>query len=216
MAQKPSLSERLRAETRALHAQAESTPFMRSLLRGELDEAHYVALLANLLVIYSALEAALARQAGHLVLSPMAADPAIWRAASLRADLAAFGVGDARELDDIVVAATWAYAQRIEAIEVANPPLLLAHAYVRYLGDLSGGQVLKRVVGANAHLRAPVPVAFYDFGDAAATAALAKAFRDGLGAVVLPAVDEDAVVAEAKDAFERHIVLFKALLPSGA
>jgi heme oxygenase len=38
------------------------------------------------------------------------------------------------------------YVSRIRALSAsdASAPLLLAHAYVRYLGDLSGGQIIKR------------------------------------------------------------------------
>ena len=43
-----SLLERLKAETRALHAQAERTGVMAELIRRRLPRAGYVALLANL------------------------------------------------------------------------------------------------------------------------------------------------------------------------
>ena len=38
------------------------------------------------------------------------------------------------------------YVSRIRTLSAsdASAPLLLAHAYVRYLGDLSGGQIIKR------------------------------------------------------------------------
>jgi heme oxygenase len=39
-----------------------------------------------------------------------------------------------------------AYGKRLREIAAASPELLVAHSYVRYLGDLSGGQVLKRAV----------------------------------------------------------------------
>lgn len=39
-----------------------------------------------------------------------------------------------------------AYTERIELLSDTEPARLLSHAYVRYLGDLSGGQVVKRRV----------------------------------------------------------------------
>jgi heme oxygenase len=39
-----------------------------------------------------------------------------------------------------------AYTAHLHALSATQPALLLAHAYVRYLGDLSGGQVLRRRV----------------------------------------------------------------------
>lgn len=37
-----------------------------------------------------------------------------------------------------------AYTSHLAALSSHDPSLLLAHAYVRYLGDLSGGQIMKR------------------------------------------------------------------------
>ena len=39
-----------------------------------------------------------------------------------------------------------AYTNRIESLSDTEPSRLISHAYVRYLGDLSGGQVIKRRV----------------------------------------------------------------------
>ena len=39
------------------------------------------------------------------------------------------------------------YIRRIEELSNSNDPsALLAHAYVRYLGDLSGGQILRHAL----------------------------------------------------------------------
>lgn len=41
-----------------------------------------------------------------------------------------------------------AYVDRVQALAKASDPSpLLAHAYVRYLGDLSGGQTIRRTIG---------------------------------------------------------------------
>jgi heme oxygenase len=206
----PGLPARLRSETQALHHQAESTATLRSLLQGRMNQAAYVRLLSNLLAIYSALEPAMQRHAAHPVLAPIYF-PALHRVASLQADLAAFHVGDSATTE-AVVPATLDYVKRIEMLDAHTPQLLAAHAYVRYLGDLSGGQVLKRIVSQNSHLHTrPVPVSFYDFGDATTTASLAASFRAGLASIVLSQPDEDALVAEAKHAFELHITLFDQL-----
>ena len=37
------------------------------------------------------------------------------------------------------------YVNRINQISEEKPELLVAHAYTRYLGDLSGGQILKKI-----------------------------------------------------------------------
>ena len=64
----PTLAQRLKAETRALHTAAERSRFMSVLLRGQMGRAPCCALLRNLHSIYAALEPALARRALHPVI----------------------------------------------------------------------------------------------------------------------------------------------------
>lgn len=52
---------------------------------------------------------------------------------------------------------------------------------------------------------------FYEFGDAAQTDALTRAFRDGLGRVAPDPGQSDEIVAEAKRAFRWHEALFEEL-----
>jgi len=54
------------------------------------------------------------------------------------------------------------YVQRLEECGKENPELLIAHAYTRYLGDLSGGQILKRLAQRNYGLKSD-GTNFYDF-----------------------------------------------------
>ena len=100
-------------------------------------------------------------------------------------------------------------AQRL----VGQPERLVAHAYVRYLGDLSGGQMLLRVVASGLQLPLGEGVRFYDFGSAETVALLSRDFRRSLDQL---ADDEDlarALVDEAVDAFARHRRLFEQLAP---
>jgi heme oxygenase len=61
-----------------------------------------------------------------------------------------------------------AYTAHLHALSATQPALLLAHAYVRYLGDLSGGQVLRRRVAKAYALDADgAGVEFYAFGSLA-------------------------------------------------
>jgi heme oxygenase len=103
------------------------------------------------------------------------------------------------------------YVLRLQQIDADQPELLLAHAYVRYLGDLSGGQMLSRIVAQSMHLQAGQGTAFYDFGDASETTQLTRAFRDGLQAIAVAEIGVDAIVAEARSAFQRHQALFEEL-----
>lgn len=201
-----SLTQRLRDETRALHVEAENSAFMAVLLGGRMDRAPYAALLRNLLAIYAALEPALARHAAHPALAPIDLG-ALARLPSLHEDLAA--LDDTTHATSDLRPASLRYVGRLRELDDGQPELLLAHAYVRYLGDLSGGQLLRGIVARSPGL-APRPVtAFYDFGDAAPAAALAAAFRSGLDRAVVE--DPDAVVEEARLSFIWHRELFDEL-----
>jgi heme oxygenase len=101
------------------------------------------------------------------------------------------------------------YAARLDAIARAEPALLASHAYVRYLGDLSGGQLLRRVIAATLAIDGEAGLAFYRFTDD--PAALAARLRNGLDAMA-PATHLTArLVNEARWAFRCHIDLFEEL-----
>ncbi|MDP3823258.1 MAG: biliverdin-producing heme oxygenase [Burkholderiales bacterium] len=204
-----SLAERLKSETRMLHTQAERSVFMGVLLRGKMEQAAYCALLRNLHAIYAAMEPALVRHAAHPSIAPVFAPP-LARTQALAADLDDLhGPGWHAAL--AVQPSGAQYVLRLKQLEADEPELLLAHAYVRYLGDLSGGQMLSRIVAQSMQLPAGQGTAFYDFGDASETTRLTRAFRGGLQAVAVGEIGVDAIVAEACSAFQRHQALFEEL-----
>lgn len=206
---KPDVSERLRTETRGLHTAAERSAFMQALLGGKLDRPAYCALLRSLHTVYAALEPALLRHADDpLIVSVF--QPALRRLPSLEQDLLTLdGPGWPDGFEPAPAALD--YASRIRALEENAPGLLLAHAYVRYLGDLSGGQTLRRIVAGSAGIGDAVAVSFYDFGDAAQVRALTRAFRHGLSTLRPSAAVGDALVAEATLGFGLHLRLFEEL-----
>jgi heme oxygenase len=208
----PSLPERLKTETQALHTAAERSVFIGELLRGRMQRSAYCDLLVNLHAIYATLEPALDRHAAHPCIAPILI-PGLRRTASLEHDLQCLrgpGATQPVHLQD----ATQAYVDRLNELDSSRPELLLAHAYVRYLGDLSGGQILSKVVAKSfdpVGTSGPSCVAFYDFGDTLHTQELTRRFRGGLDAVVLDRAAEDAIVAEAMSAFGLHRQLFDEL-----
>ena len=203
------LAERLRSETRALHTAAERSAFMGALLRGRLQQRAYCALLRNLHAIYAALEPALKRHAAHPLISPVVIE-GMWRCEALQHDLRMLH-GDTWQTDLVLEPAATRYVSRLLEIDANRPAHLLAHAYVRYLGDLSGGQMLRRVVAGGMPWDAAGAVAFYDFGDALETAELTRAFREGLARLQADDEQVDSIVDEAKEAFRLHCNLFDEL-----
>lgn len=204
-----SLAQCLKLGTRTLHAEVEQTGLMRELIEGRIGLGSYACLLRNLYELYSALEAALYRQSTHACIAPVFL-PQLFRKTALAADLRE--LYSDRFLEELDVAqATLKYVARLREIEASNPELLVAHAYVRYLGDLSGGQMLKRIVGESLALPPESGVRFFDFGTPAEVVKLSQQFRSGLNAI---GADENCladIVAEAQRAFVVHAGLFEEL-----
>lgn len=203
------LAGRLRAATKELHTAVERAGVMRPLLRGQLPRADYLRLLRNLHLIYQALEAGLAQQATHPQLSPLL-QPQLLRTQALAQDLDdLYGPGWAHGV--ALEPAAAAYAVHLKSLAATRPGLLAAHVYVRYLGDLSGGQMLARIVAQGLCLAPGVGVAFYDFGPVERVADLGRGLRQALDRIAADEAEAAALVDEACSAFVRHRDLFEQL-----
>ncbi len=200
------LAERLREGTRAHHRATERAGIMPALLGGRLSVRRFAALQRNLHEIYGALEPALARHAGHGAIAAIH-QPVLERCGYLAADLIDLH-GPAWRDELPVVPATLGYVERIRRLEHDEPEALVAHAYVRYLGDLAGGQVLKGIVARSFNLDGGKGTGFYDFGAPDQVARLARDFRAGLAMVPQHGASIDRLVAEACWAFDQHVLLF--------
>ena len=208
-----SLAERLRDETRNLHSELERGIFMHALLRGQLSRATYCMLLRNLQAIYAALELALVSHATNPQVAPVFS-PALFRSAALHHDLDALH-GPRWERALAIQPASRLYVGRLQQVHRTCPVLLVTHAYVRYLGDLSGGQLIKRKVSDSLQLAPGVGTAFYDFGDPDQTRSLTRAFRAGLDNITCDEAQLALIVVEAQRAFELHRSLFQQLALAG-
>lgn len=202
-----SLSARLRAHTKTLHVQAERTGIMAQLLRGRATLPAYAALLVSLQEIYIALEDGLATQGTDPVLGPLMV-PGFARASALASDLRALSaVGVALPPS---ASEARSYATHLRELTRSDPPRLLAHAWLRYLGDLNGGQIIGGIVRESLGLPADA-AQFYEFPALPNPRAAAEAWRVALDAAPLTPAMHDAIVDEAGDGFRRHIRLFESL-----
>lgn len=209
----PTLAQQLRTDTRALHTEVERTGVMRELLRGQLGRTGYCALLRNLHAIYAALEPALQRHANHPAVAPVVFE-ALFREAPLASDLRDLHGADWADALPLQPS-TQRYVARLHHIGEHAPALLVAHAYLRTLGDLSGGQMLAKIVTRSLRLDAGRGIQFYDFGSPFDVAAHLQTFRSGLDALPLAPGDQQAIVIEACSAFRMHAELFTELAPQG-
>lgn len=203
------LSAQLRDITRPLHTVAERAGVMRDLLKGTLPLAGYLALLQNLAALYASLESALRHHRSDQRIGPMCLPP-LFRLPAIERDLLALGVRRAGPTAPLVPAMR-AYVERLEALEGDAAVRLVAHAYVRYLGDLNGGQVLARTVRPLLPPGMAAGLDFYRFEAAQSVTDLAAGFRKALDALPLSATDMGAVADEACWAFRQHVSVFEEL-----
>lgn len=197
----------LRVATAELHREAERTGIVSDLLTGRAGRAGYALYLRNLVPVYAGLERAL-ETCGVSHAASRLYQPELVRAPALEADLRSLDGEDWRErlpwLD-----ASRSYVERLAAASVEQPALLAAHAYVRYLGDLSGGQILSRLLSRSLGLGAS-EVSFFRFSGIDDIAAYKARYLALIEAAV--ATDEAAsVVAEAQLAFRLNIALSQAV-----
>ena len=208
------LSHRLRADTKAAHTTAERSGIMRDLLRGTITIPAYIALLNNLAALYEELEAQLSLHADHAALRAVNWS-LLRRHAALQNDVRRLTdsvqpLGSTATTDSIVPS-THAYVARLRELGELNPTLLFAHAYLRYLGDMYGGQIIKRIVLEKMLPEAQAAVSFYEFDAIENLHAFMVTFRESLDAIPLSVAEADDMVKEAQLGYELHARIFEEL-----
>jgi heme oxygenase len=194
-----SLSTLLRSGSQAEHTAAEGSTFMSELLAGRIDAPGYAHFLGLLRRVYEALEST----ASELSADPIASaviDPAIERLAAIDADLDHWGrvVVDSPAAD--------AYVARIRQ-SASWGGLFVAHHYTRYLGDLSGGQAIGRIIAREFGLDG-VGTAFYSFEHVPKPKLYKDAYRARLDALPLDAAERQRVLDEVRAVFALNGGLF--------
>ncbi len=197
-------SEVIREATRAQHTEAEHSAFMGDLLGGRLGLSAYARYTEQLWYVYRALEQAADRLAGDPVAGPFLR-PGLRRLAALERDLEHLGrAGRAAPLP-----ATAAYAARIEETGRTWPAGYVAHHYTRYLGDLSGGQVIRGIAERTWGFdRKGDGVRFYVFEQIGNPAAFKREYRELLDALPLDEVERQRMVEECRRAFTLNSAMF--------
>ena len=89
--------------------------------------------------------------------------------------------------------------------------MLLAHQYTRYMGDLSGGQVIKRILMKALNLSDDGGLKFYEFEHVRNKKAFKDKYRSSLDALQLDKDTADRLVEESIKSFELNIELFDEL-----
>ncbi|MDT3398746.1 biliverdin-producing heme oxygenase [Streptomyces sp. B1866] len=199
----------LRTASQDLHTEANSSPFMSDMLGGRLGVAAYRRYTEQLWFVYRALEAPddRARLSADPVAGPLLR-PELARTEQLERDLAHLGGPDWRA-GLTPLPTTAAYASRIAECARTWPGGYVAHHYTRYLGDLSGGQIVRDSAEKTwGFARKGDGVRFYVFADIANPAAFKREYRALLDALPVDDLEKQRVVDECRRAFKLNTALF--------
>lgn len=203
-------SARIRSATARQHEQAENSSFIGDMLGGALGIDSYHRYTGQLWFVYRALESRWAELAADPVAGPFI-KPELARTAELERDLAALlGAGWREEVTPLP--ATRTYAERIEECARDWPAGYVAHHYTRYLGDLSGGQVIRGTAEKLWDLpRRGDGVRFYVFDGIANPAAFKREYRALLDDLNVDELERRRVLEESQRAFDYNTALFAEL-----
>ncbi|MBD2180538.1 biliverdin-producing heme oxygenase [Aerosakkonema funiforme] len=197
------LASRLREGTKHSHTVAENTAYMKCFLKGIVEREPFRKLLANLYYVYSTLEEALRQHLEHPGIGGIYF-PELNRTANLEKDLAYYYGENWRE-EITPLPAGKIYVDRLNEIANTDPALLIAHAYTRYMGDLSGGQALKNIVRSALNLPADIGTGLHDFEQIATPEArreFKEKYRLALNSLPLEEATIQRIVDEANYAFQ--------------
>ncbi|MFJ8445148.1 heme oxygenase (biliverdin-producing) [[Kitasatospora] papulosa] len=200
----------IRTASHEQHTEAESSTFMGDMLGGRLGVEAYTCYTEQLWFVYRALEDG----AGALREDPVAGPfvrPELMRTAELERDLAHLrGEGWREGLEPLP--ATAAYAARVAECAREWPAGYVAHHYTRYLGDLSGGQIIRGTAEKTwGFERKGDGVRFYVFEQISNPAAFKREYRELLDAVHVDDLEKQRIVDECKRAFALNTAVFREL-----
>lgn len=197
---------KLKALTKQEHIRAEKTEFIQKLIKKQVSTIQYGIYLYNQFYCYAALEDAaynsgLLDEIGILDISRTNNLHYDWRALSEMVMSHVYGNDRGKWYSgivdaDLITDSTCNYRKHIRNIS-RDKELLLAHIYVRHMGDLSGGQIIKRFTPTTVNT-------YYDFGGKE------QMLKEKL-AIYIDDKINNRIVAESKLCFEQVIDFLKEL-----
>ena len=205
------LAGQLREGTKKSHTMAENTGFVACFLKGVVEKTSYRKLIGDLYFVYKAMEEEIDRlvQEDHPVIKHIGFKE-LFRRQTLEKDLE-FYYGN-NWLDQIKISeSAKSYVDRIRLVANESPELLVGHHYTRYIGDLSGGQILKKIAKKALNLRGDDGLNFYEFKLIEDEKLFKKSYSETLNKLPIDQITADNIIEEANEAFAYNMNMFREL-----
>ena len=201
------LAKQLKEGTKQSHSAAENTKFVSSFLRGVVSKKGYRQLVANYYFIYQAMEVEVLRLKDDPVVGPLNIKE-LYRHRRLAKDCEYF-YGKDWDKTIYPTEACQQYVNRIREVAHDQTELLVGHHYTRYLGDLSGGQILRNIAKNSLKLD-DGGLDFYEF-DIEDKKEFKNNYRATLNTLPVTESQVSAIVSEANYAFRLNMFMFDEL-----
>lgn len=196
------LADQLKTATEQYHKHAERTGIVNDILRRQVSRQAYILYIRNLYPIYAELERAANPSIDKFKITPFL-NIRIKRSEALFQDLSNLsGNNDWHDLP--LLQSSLDYHAHIEYLRKHNPISLLGHIYVRYLGDMNGGQVLHRLLSETLAL-SDEALNFYQYPDIHEISSFRQAYRDLFNSVKLNTLERKDIIETAIKAFKFNI-----------
>lgn len=204
----PAFSADIRAASMNAHRDAQSSAFVRDLLAGKSDLAEYTRLVAQHYFVYRELERA-AEAMQHDPIAGRFVSRDLSRVLALESDLRhLLGPDWARRITE--TAETAAYGERIKEVCWTWPGGFVAHHYVRYMGDLSGGQHIGEVIRRTYNFNGS-GARFYTFDEISEPTAFKDSYREKLDQAPWNEGERQRIIDEVLLAYSLNTRLLQAL-----
>ena len=205
------LAGQLREGTKKSHTMAENTGFVACFLKGVVEKTSYRKLISDLYFVYQAMEEEIDRlvEQDHPVIKYIGFKE-LFRKETLVNDLKFYyGSNWFNEIN--ISESAQLYVNRIHLVAKESPELLVGHHYTRYIGDLSGGQILKKIAKKALNLEGENGLNFYEFKLIDDEKKFKKIYAETLNKLPIDQQIADKIIEEANEAFIYNMKMFKEL-----
>jgi len=199
------LAKQLKEGTKVSHSAAENTKFVASFLRGVVDYEEYRKLLTNFYYVYDTMEQRIRETEDPMVQAIKSED--LERKEAIERDLEYYYGPDWKDKQTPSEACN-KYCHRLNEVAEQNPYLLVAHHYTRYIGDLSGGKILKEITARVLNPPQGKGLDFYEFPSIPDAKLFKQNYRACLDNLGTDASQEIALITEANYAFRLNMYMF--------